>query len=225
MRILVTRPLPGGERSAARLQAHGHKAQLSPLLATEAVAWAPPETAHAAIMLTSAAAARLAGPTAVAYHALPVYTVGAATAAAARTAGFIDIRDGGGTVFSLLKTAAANGLTDILHLAGAHRTPAEVPPGLTVETLVVYHARLMPLSVTPDADWVLLYSPRTAAHFAAECDRLGFPRAAIAIAAVSEAVGAAAGSGWRAVALAGHPAEEALLAAIGATCQKAATNP
>ena len=42
MKILVTRPLPGGEATAARLRALGHEVVLAPLMETEAVAWQPP---------------------------------------------------------------------------------------------------------------------------------------------------------------------------------------
>jgi uroporphyrinogen-III synthase len=38
MRLLVTRPEPDGERTAARLCAHGCEVMLSPLLRVEAVA-------------------------------------------------------------------------------------------------------------------------------------------------------------------------------------------
>ena len=222
MRILVTRPLPGGEATAARLRALGHDVVLAPLMATEAIDWQPPETPQAAIMLTSAFAARLAGPAAAVYHGLPAFTVGAATAKAAAEAGFIDVRDGGGTVQALIDNVAGAGLAATLHLAGEDRTPVVVPAALRVTTRTVYRARLLPLASVPDVDWVLLYSARTALHFAAECDRLGMPRANVAIAGLSAAVLDAAGAGWRAGIVAASPDEDALLAAIDAACQKAA---
>lgn len=216
MRILVTRPLPGGEATATRLHALGHEVILVPLLEAFAVTWRPPATPPDAIMLTSAFAARLAD--AAAWHDLPVYTVGAATARAAAETGFSDVRTGGVTVQSLLGTVAAAGFRAILHLAGEDRTPVVVPAGLRVETRVVYRARLLPLEHLPDVDWVLLYSPRTAAHFAAEVDRLREPRNA-AIAAISGTALAAAGPGWRRAVAAARPDEDALLAAIGVPCQ------
>ncbi len=219
--ILVTRPQPGGDATAARLRGLGHDAVLAPLLAIEAVDWQPPAAPPPAIMLTSAAAVRLAGAAAAAYRALPTFTVGAATARAAVAAGFSDVRGGGGgTAQALVDAVAAQGVPAILHLAGEDRTPVAVPVGLCIETRIVYRARLLPLGGVPDVDWVLLYSARTAAHFAAECDRLGTPRAAIAIAAISNAVAAAAGPGWRASVVAARPDEDALLAAIDAACQK-----
>jgi uroporphyrinogen-III synthase len=222
VRILVTRPLPGGEATAARLRALGHDVVLAPLMATEAVDWQPPETPPAAIMLTSAFAARLAGPAAAVYHGLPAFAVGAATARAAAEAGFADVRDGGGTAQALIENVAGAGLAAILHLAGEDRMPVVVPAALRVMTRTVYRARLLPLASVPDVDWVLLYSARTARHFAAECDRLGMPRANVAIAGLSAAVLDAAGAGWRASIVAASPDEDALLAAIDAACQKAA---
>ena len=223
MRLLVTRPQPGAAATAARLAAAGHVAILAPLMAAEALAWQPPAAPPEAIMLTSAFAARLAGPGAS--QALPTYVVGAATARAARLAGFVDIRDGGGTAQALLDTLAAAGITSVLHLAGEDRTPVVIPAGLHIATRTVYRARLLPLAALPANDWVLLYSARSAGHFATECDRLGVARAGVGIAGLSAAIIAAAGPGWRATMAAPQPHEDALLAAVGATCQKGAALP
>jgi uroporphyrinogen-III synthase len=217
VKLLVTRPLPGGEATAQRLRRLGHDVVLMPLLATEAVAWQPPPDPPSAVMLTSAAAARLAE--ASAYHTLPLFAVGAATAAAATGAGFRDVRNAGGTAQALLDHVAASGAGDILHLAGEDRTPMTIPDGLRVTTRIVYRARRVPLAGWQAVDWVLLYSQRTAAHLAAEVDRLGLARDTIALAAISAAAARAAGPGWRAIATARRPDEDALLAAIGISCQ------
>ena len=58
MRLLVTRPEPDGERTAQALRARGHAVVLAPLLRTEPVAFALPDQAFAAVVLTSANAAR-----------------------------------------------------------------------------------------------------------------------------------------------------------------------
>ncbi|MBC7505107.1 MAG: uroporphyrinogen-III synthase [Sandarakinorhabdus sp.] len=217
MKILVTRPWPGGDATAARLRGLGHTVVLAPLLATEAVAWVPPDVPPQAIMLTSAFAARLAG--ARVYQALPVFAVGAATARAATAAGFGDVRDCGGTVQVLLDAMAAAGLAAVLHLAGEDRTLAVIPAGLRVDIRTVYRARLLPLAALPPVDWVLLYSPRSAGHFAAEVNRLGMARCDVAIAAISDGARAAAGGGWRDAVVAAEPNEDMLLAAIGVPCQ------
>jgi uroporphyrinogen-III synthase len=214
MRLLVTRPRPGGEASAARLRALGHEVIEAPLLATEAVAWEAPAALPDALLLTSAAAARLADAPA-ALRALPCHVVGAATAAAARDAGFGDVRVGPGSVQPLLDTLTGR----VLHLAGEDRTPVVLPPGLTLATAIVYRARLLPLAALPAVDLVLLYSARTARHFAAEHDRLGGNRGATALLAISPGVAAAAGPGWRDVTIAATPDDNAMLAAIATACQ------
>jgi len=218
MRLLVTRPLPAGAATADRLRALGHDVTLAPLMATEAMAWALPEPLPEAVMLTSAFAARLANSAAL--HQLPVFAVGDATARAAREAGFADVRDGGGTAQAWIDGAAAAGVASLLHLAGEDLTPALVPAGLRIITCTVSRARLLPLAAFPRLDWVLLYSPRSAAHFAAEADRLGGVRGALGVAAISAATLAAAGTGWRATAVAAAPNEDALLAAIGISCHE-----
>lgn len=221
MHLLVTRPLPAGAATADRLRALGHDVTLAPLMVIEAVAWGVPSPLLDAVMLTSAVAARLAGPDAP--HHLPAFAVGGATARAARDAGFTDVREGGGTVQATLDTVAAAGFATLLHLAGEDRTPAVVPERLVVTTRSVYCARLMPLTAAlPAVDWVLLYSPRSAAHFAAEARRLSEDVAQIGVAAISAATLTAAGPGWRATALAHEPNEDALLAAIGISCDEGA---
>lgn len=221
LRLLVTRPAPEGAVTAARLRGLGHDAIEAPLLATEAVRWQPPDHQPQAVMLTSAAAARLAGPGAAALRGLPAFAVGTATAAAARAAGFGDVRDRGGSVQALVEGLAAAGFTEVLHLAGSDRTEVALPPGLRLQVAVVYRARLVPLATLPVVDWVLLYSARTAAHFAAESDRLGAARGTMSIAAISPAALAAAGQRWRHAVAAAAPGEDALLAAIGIAWQKA----
>ena len=116
-----------------------------------------------------------------------------------------------------------SGFADLLHLAGADRSDAAIPPGVRVAVRCVYAAQFAD-DLLPDAltglrtaavDRVLLYSARSAAHFAALVDRHRLRRATIALAALSPAVAAAAGPGWRTVAVAGSPREDALFAAAG----------
>ncbi len=219
MRVLVTRPQPGAAATAARLRAMGHDAVEAPLLAVGTLAWALPDPLPPAVMLTSAAAARVVAPAGAALAALPCFTVGEATAAAARAAGFADIRSGAGTAQALVGAIAAAGFASVLHLAGSDRVPVVVPTGLEIVTRLLYRARRQPLADFA-ADCVLLFSPRTAAHFAAECDRLGHARAGIAIAAISQAVALAAGTGWAGIAVAASPDEAALLATLPPACNK-----
>lgn len=214
MRILVVRPEPGASATAARVRGMGHDAIVQPLLATEAVAWERPASLPDAVLITSAAAVRHAGPQADALKLLPALCVGSATAAAARAAGWQQVHTGPGTLQMLLDEAASGPHRRLLHLAGEDRTPAHVPAGLTITTAVVYRAVLQALPALPLVDGVLLHSPRTARHLAAEWDRLGGQREAIALFAISAATLAAAGPGWAAAHAAPAPTEAALLAML-----------
>ena len=220
MRLLVTRPLPGAEASAAHIRALGHEAILAPLLATEPLDWQSPSPMPEALMLTSAAALQHGGQGLAMLHGLPTYVVGTATAAAARGAGFGDVRVGAGTAQALVEAIAAAGVTSILHVGGADRTPVSIPAGLYIVHRTAYRARLQPLNELPTVDHVLLYSIRTALQFATEIHRLGGRRDRYRLAAISTTVLAAAGTGWGAGIAAPAPDEDALLAAIGLTCQK-----
>lgn len=214
MRVLIVRPQPGAAATAARVRALGHDSILQPLLATEAAAWTAPATPPDAVILTSAAAVRHAGSAAQPLKSLPTLCVGAATAAAALAAGWTRAQAGPGTLQALIDAAAAGPHRHFLHLAGADRTAVQVPAGLHIDVVVIYRARLQPLPVLPAVDSVLLHSPRTAQHFAAEWDRLGGARGQIGLHAISEATLAAAGAGWAATQVAAAPTDDALLATL-----------
>jgi uroporphyrinogen-III synthase len=214
MRILIVRPQPGAAATAARVAALGHVPLVHPLLATQAVDWALPAMRPDAVILTSAAAVRLAGPQAEHLQHLPALCVGTATAAAARAAGWAQALAGPGTVQALIDGAAGGPHRQLLHLSGEDQTHTQVPPGLTLAVVTIYRAVLQPLPLLPEVAAVLLHSPRTARHFAAEWDRLGGLRGMIALHAISAATLAAAGPGWRAAHTAAHPDDDALLATL-----------
>lgn len=211
MRVLVTRPEPAASRTAARLRALGHDAVVAPLLLPHALAWAQPPGDWQAVAFTSALGAAFGGPGLAALTHLPAYAVGAATADAARAAGFGNVRAGDGDAAALFARAAADGITRLLHLAGADRTPATSPAALAVTVVETYAADLA--AALPAADWdlALVYSPRTARQFAALADRRS------GVGALSPAVAAALGPGWPRLAVATLPSEDALFAACGLT--------
>lgn len=231
MRLLVTRPGVGGEATAARLRALGHEVLLSPLFALKPVDWELPNFAVDAVLLTSANAARLAGDKIAECTCLPCYAVGAATAQAAKAAGFKDVIAGEADAADILARAAADGVQSMLHLAGRdHRDTGY--PAIKLERRIVYAADPVgQFDAATEAalcggtiDWTLLYSPRAARHFAVLVDRLAIPRAALGLAALSAAVAEAAGSGWREVRSSQLPQEQALFAALLGLCEKAEPN-
>lgn len=214
MRLLVVRPEPGAAATAAKLRALGHEPIVVPLLATEPLDWQPPASCPDAVIITSAAAVRQAGPAAAALQDVPLFCVGEATAAAARAAGWRDVAVGPGSLQGLLDQLAANGPRHLLHLAGEDRTAVTIPDALTISVQTLYRARLLPLPMLVPVDGILLHSPRTARHVAAEWDRLGGRRDLVRLFAISPLALAAAGPGWRAGHAAPSPDDAALLAML-----------
>lgn len=177
MRLLVTRPQPDAERSAAALRERGHAAVVAPLLRIEPVEDVEIGSEKwAAILVTSANAA------AVARHRrftelknLPVLAVGERSAQAMRDVGFADVVSAGGGMDELTRLAAGR-LTHgarLLYLAGAERS-GDLAGDLAarnfaVQTVVVYRA--LAADVLPPAaaealaagiDGVLHFSKRSA---------------------------------------------------------------
>src|SRR3546814_14747857 len=86
--LIVTRPEPGNTATTRRARAMGFEVHAMPLFAARPVDWrAPAAQDFDALLLTSAFAAREAGPEIARLATLPVYAVGDATARAAEAAG------------------------------------------------------------------------------------------------------------------------------------------
>jgi uroporphyrinogen-III synthase len=210
--LLVLRPEPGAAATVAAARAMGLDAVAAPLFTVRAVDWAPPVELPDAVLMTSANAARLGGPGLAALSDRPLYAVGAATAEAARAAGFRHVVAGSNDVEAIVTQAHADGIGRLLHLAGReHR-------GLPMDRCIVYVAD--PVDVLPEAARTalpeavaLLHSPRAARLFATLVDP-----AAVRIAAISAAARDAAGPGWQATAVAEQPTDASLLAAAAKLC-------
>ena len=184
MRLLVTRPDEDASATIAALEALGHEAIAAPLLTIQPMVEAAiPDEAWQAILITSANGAR-----AIAGHAdfekfksIPVLTVGAASAEAAREAGFISVVSAEGNVELLVELVVSEldpSAGPLLHVAGSV-TAGDLKGGLEkhgfrVVRVVLYEAQVA--ERLPDAarealaagkvDGILFYSPRTAASFA-----------------------------------------------------------
>lgn len=145
MRVLVTRPEPGGQRTAERLAGLGHDPVRMPLF--ETIVTATPDDLPAVeeisgLIATSARAFSMFGEgsvSAIGLGGVPVHAVGPATAQAARDAGFRKVEEAGGTAQALSeslivpgKQVPGAGLTGgqeigtgtLVYLAGVPRTPA-----------------------------------------------------------------------------------------------------
>lgn len=210
-RLLVLRPQPGADATAARARAAGFEPVIAPLFEVRAMPWeAPDPAAYDAVLMTSANAARHGGAALARYRNLPLFAVGGATARAAAAAGFNRIVTGDDDGAATLAGAHAAGHRHILHLAGREHVTLD-----GVDRRIVYASEPLDMAI-PDADIALLHSPRAARRFAE------ITRIPIAIAAFSPQVAAAAGSGWRAVAVAERPDDQSLLAAAARLCDQGA---
>lgn len=150
MRLLVTRPEPDGERTAATLRVRRHDVMLAPVLRIELLADADLGAGPwAAILITSANGARAAA--AHSRHrellSLPVMAVGRASAEAARAAGFADVTSADGDGRDLVRQVAGRFVgwpQPLLYLAGEDRARDLVGEiggfGVAVRTAVVYRA-------------------------------------------------------------------------------------
>jgi uroporphyrinogen-III synthase len=158
VRLLVTRPLPDAERTAAALRTNGHAVTIAPLLHIETLADAELGAGPwAAILVTSANTARaIAGHKRIAeLRALPVLAVGERSAAAMRSAGFTHLSSAEGAASDLTRSVAErlkHG-EPLLYLAGADRS-ADIAADLAaqnflVRTVVVYRA--IQADVLPEA--------------------------------------------------------------------------
>ena len=189
MRLLVTRPEPDAERTAAALRARGHTVVVAPLLRIEAV-----EAAEigggpwAAILVTSANAA-----SAVAQHvrfeelrSLPVFAVGERSAQAMRAGGFADVSSADGKVDDLVGLVAQRIKpgAQLLYLAGADRSGdlagALDAQNFTVRTVAIYRAvaaaalpRAAADALSSGIGGVLHFSRRSAEAFVVTTRRAG----------------------------------------------------
>ena len=219
MRVVITRALPEAEITAARVREHGHEPVLAPLLTIAALPFDADTSGAQALIFTS-----INGVRAFAAHsqerALPAYTVGDATAAAAREAGFTRIHsaDGAaGDLVRLIKAGAAPVAGALIHFSGEHiaRDIAAdlAAAGFSAARRIVYEARAaatLPPALNAQFDLVLFHSARAAEIFLA----LGGQGAERTAACISEAVAdAARRAGFRRIIVAPAPREDALLAA------------
>ncbi len=171
--VLVTRPLPAATRTADRLRALGYLPIILPLTEIVPLNPAAPDGAFDAVVATSANALRHAsGELLAPLLQLPCFTVGDATADAARARGFETVTTGDGdgealadTIVEELRSAGS-----LLYLTGRVRSPgferAVTLAGFHCAPLAIYDT--ISVSYTTDfwmkslgsrsIDYCLLYS-------------------------------------------------------------------
>ena len=220
--LIVTRPEPGNAATARRAREMGFDVRAMPLFTARPVEWRPPAAGDFdALLLTSAFAARLAGPGLACLAALPVYAVGPATARAAEAAGLAVAMTGAVGAQRLLDNMASENIRNILWLCGRDRSDFDAHTA-TITPLPCYAVD----AIEPPAGWaeviaapaiLLAHSPRAAARIAALA---GSARAHLSLVAISPAAAAAAGEGWRDLAIAEQPGDVAILAQARALWHK-----
>ncbi len=239
MAVLVTRPHPDDETTAAALRARGFEVLRAPMLRFEPVAFRDDDDAHyGAVIVTSANALRGIAPQLkdTGLFKLPLFAAGQHTAAAARQAGFENViaatGDAAGLRDLVLAGAKARRLkktSPLLYLAGADLArdlAGELGErGFTVVTHTTY--RMSPVTSLPREvceafaahriEAVLHYSRRSARAFLDAARAGGVEISALAIpqCCISAAVAAVLrDAGASQVAVADAPDENALFAAL-----------
>ena len=211
--LLLVRPEPGLSASAERARQLGLDVIACPLFRIEALDWAAPDPRDFdGLLLTSANAARTGGRQLGMLKSLPVYAVGAATAAAAQSAGLAVAAIGEGDAADLL--AMLPETIRLLHLAGEnHRATATDHP---IERLITYRSAAIERPGLPLLQGlvVAIHSPRAGARLAAMTKQ----RDQTALAVISEAAAEAAGPGWERVEVARRPDDPSLLALAAMLC-------
>ena len=206
MRVLVTRPMPDAEATAAELRRRGHEAVLQPMLDTRLIPPAPADLAGdwAALVLTSLNGLRGLRTAAgwARLRPVPLWCVGTTTAQAAAAAGFHTIAPPAATAADLAaRLAPPLRPARWLSAAGMDRTPdlehAAAALGLDLAVVEVYRAepvtRLRPEVAAAIAgariDVVAIYSTRTALAFADAVTGAGLMEAVAraALVAISDA--------------------------------------
>lgn len=237
MRLLLTRPREDAEGSAEALRALGHEVEIEPLLTIrlrrEALDPARDLAGVQALAITSLNGLRAylaaQGP-----RELPVFAVGPASAAAARAAGFTEVRSAEGDALAL----AALILASLDPAAGALLHPAGTvsagglserlgAAGFELRRLVLYEAvpaerlseRTQQRLGERAFEGALFYSPRTAATFVSLVRAAGLEACCTGLSAycLSPAVAAALEPlGLRRLRVATEPHEAALFQAVQA---------
>ncbi len=231
IRALVTRPAEDAGEITRALESRGVSVLVEPLLTIRPKDGASIDTAGAqALLFTSANGARAFAKVSQVRN-LPAFAVGDGTAETLRGLGFAEVESAGGNVQDLERLARirldpAKG--KLLHPAGTSvagdLADRLAEAGYQVERVPLYDAEPTPELSEPartalaagHIDWVLVFSPRTAAAFASVIERAGLREATrkMTLVALSDAVAKATTLPFGRVAVAAAPTQPALLAAV-----------
>jgi uroporphyrinogen-III synthase len=188
MRVLITRPLEDSQRTARELTKRGHEAVIAPLFAIAFPDGPEPRLAGVQAVLTTSGNGVRGLARRTMSRDIPLFAVGAQTAAAAEQEGFRDIHDAQGDAAALAALVRAQLRPEagaLLHIAGANATPSLsnelAASGFEIRACAVYdvvEAEDLPAVAasalrTNSLDAVLVFSPRSARLFADRVRRAG----------------------------------------------------
>lgn len=229
-RVLLTRPRDRSERLAKALEREGWRVFIWPVIEIEPLLREPPKLGDAAaVLFTSARGVEAAGAAASAPP--PAFCVGAATAAAARAAGYGDVRSADGdaaALAALVKARARPEAGPLVHVRGEHSAgdvaEALEAEGFDVRSVVAYRAAASdgPPPEIVEAleagvfDAAAFYSPRSGAIFAGlmRPEWRAALAATTAVAISAAAAAALSGAGFGRIVVAAAPNGDAMRAAI-----------
>lgn len=167
--VWITRAEPGASATARRVEALGWTGLVAPLLEARALSDVSIDLSDiSAMAFTSAQGVRAF--TALSDARLPAFTVGDATAEAARAAGFADVQSADGDVAALAALIARAGPGPILH-AGARHPAGDLvgdlaARGLPARAVALYDTVPVDpapaLARLPEISTVLVHSPKAA---------------------------------------------------------------
>ena len=217
MNLLIIRPQPGADATAALARNYGLTAIVAPLFEVRPITWsAPNPDDYDALMFTSANALRHGGGELPALRGLPVYAVGNATAQIARAAGFGVIWTGTLGAEAVIAQAQMDGNLRLLWLTGRHHHDVAALADMSINMQSVYDSAI----VQPTASFIenlshpqitALHSARAAQHFCTICEAHGIDKSTIAIVSFSSEISNSAGLGWAKSLIADAPNDDALL--------------
>lgn len=231
MRVFVFRPQPEAERTARAVANHGFEPLVAPLFKVVRLPGAVPEGEFDAIVLTSGNAVPVLAEGPAAWRDLPVFTVGARTAAKVREAGLDDARSADGDRNDLIELirrtlpAPAKLLMIVARDRKEDVSEQLGQSGYDVALWMAYAAE--PVSTLPEdaqaalrqgkADAALHYSARGARTFIALAQAAGVSDEAMELTHVALSADVAApliAAGASTVLVAEHPEEAGLLSAL-----------
>jgi uroporphyrinogen-III synthase len=220
VKLLIIRPQPGADASAARARAAGFEPIVIPFFEIRPRPWALADAnRYDALLLTSSNAVRHAGAGLSTLLQLPVHVVGQRTAEIAQAAGLRIASIGTSDANEAVAAAMRAGHHNLLWLAGQDHRDFANTHGMTITPMICYASDAVAL---PDnaraqivaADAVALHSARAALRFRRAVMDYGLDPAMITIAAFSAAIAEAAGDGWRAILVADMADDSSLLSAL-----------